>query len=208
VQQRTSVYVHARDPISQAGISGQLRARGDIEVLEDVGVDDAEVALLMADEVDDELLRTIKAIQRDGCPRVVLVVTRLEDAGLLAAVEAGACGMLRRADAHPDALVSAVHSAAKGDGTVPPDLLGRLLDQVGRLQRQVLSPRGLSFTGLTDREVDVLRLLADGLDTAEVAGQLCYSERTVKNVVQDITRRHNLRNRTHAVAYAMRQGLI
>jgi DNA-binding NarL/FixJ family response regulator len=208
VQQRTSVYVHARDPISQAGIAGQLRARSDIEILEDTGVDDAEVALLMADEVDDELLRTIKAIQRDGCPRVVLVVTRLEDAGLLAAVEAGACGMLRRGDAHPEALVAAVHSAAKGDGTVPPDLLGRLLDQVGRLQRQVLSPRGLSFTGLTDREVDVLRLLADGLDTAEVAGQLCYSERTVKNVVQDITRRHNLRNRTHAVAYAMRQGLI
>jgi DNA-binding NarL/FixJ family response regulator len=208
VQQRTSVYVYARDPVSQAGIAGQLRGRSDVELLEEIGVDDAEVALLVADEVDDELLRTIKAIQRDGCPRVVLVVTRLEDAGLLSAVEAGACGMLRRADALPDALMSAVHSAAKGDGTVPPDLLGRLLDQVGRLQRQVLSPRGLSFTGLTDREVDVLRLLADGLDTAEVAGKLCYSERTVKNVVQDITRRHNLRNRTHAVAYAMRQGLI
>jgi DNA-binding NarL/FixJ family response regulator len=206
--QRTSVYVHARDPISQAGIAGQLRGRSDIEILDDVRVDDAEVALLVADEVDEELLRTIKAIQRDGCPRVVLVVTRIEDAGLLSAVEAGACGMLRRADAHPDALVSAVQRAAIGDGTVPPDLLGRLLDQVGRLQRQVLSPRGLSFNGLTDREVDVLRLLAEGLDTAQVAGELCYSERTVKNVVQDITKRHNLRNRTHAVAYAMRQGLI
>jgi DNA-binding NarL/FixJ family response regulator len=208
VQERTSVYVYARDPISQAGIAGQLRGRIDVDVVDEAGVDDADVALLVADEVDEELLRTIKAIQRDGCPRVVLVLTRHEDAGLLAAVEAGACGMLRRADAHPDALMAAVHSAAKGDGTVPPDLLGRLLDQVGRLQRQVLSPRGLSFTGLTDREVDVLRLLAEGLDTAEVAGKLCYSERTVKNVVQDITRRHNLRNRTHAVAYAMRQGLI
>jgi len=72
----------------------------------------------------------------------------------------------------------------------------------------VLTPRGLSFTGLTEREVDVLKLLADGFDTTEVATRLCYSERTVKNVVQDITRRHNLRNRTHAVAYALRQGLI
>jgi DNA-binding CsgD family transcriptional regulator len=72
----------------------------------------------------------------------------------------------------------------------------------------VLSPRGLSFSGLSDREVDVLKLLADGHDTAEVARRLAYSERTVKNVLQDVTRRHNLRNRTHAVAYALRQGLI
>jgi DNA-binding NarL/FixJ family response regulator len=54
----------------------------------------------------------------------------------------------------------------------------------------------------------VLKLLADGLDTAEVARRLSYSERTVKNVLQDVTRRHNLRNRTHAVAFALRQGFI
>ena len=104
--------------------------------------------------------------------------------------------------------MSGTTSAAAGDGSVPPDLLGRLLGQVSLLQRQVLTPRGLRFSGLTDREIDVLRLLADGCDTTEVATTLHYSERTVKNVVQDITRRHNLRNRTHAVAYALRQGLI
>lgn len=206
--ERVTVFVYARDPISQAGIAGQLRARPEVEILGEAEVDDAQVAVLVADEVDDEVTRGIKALQRNGCPRVVLVVTRLDDIGLLAAIEAGASGMLRRGDAHPEALVQAVRSAAAGDGTVPPDLLGRLLDQVGRLQRQVLSPRGLTFTGLTDREVDVLKLLADGFDTAEVATRLCYSERTVKNVVQDITRRHGLKNRTHAVAYALRQGLI
>jgi DNA-binding NarL/FixJ family response regulator len=208
VQERTTVYVYARDPISQAGISGQLRARPEVRPVGDAEIDSAAVALLVADEVDDELVRAIKAVQRNGCPRVVLVVTRLDDAALLASVEAGASGMLRRSEAHPEALVAAIRTAANGDGTVPPDLLGRLLHQVGRLQRQVLSPRGLTFTGLTEREIDVLRLLADGMDTAEVASRLCYSERTVKNVVQDITRRHNLRNRTHAVAYALRQGLI
>ena len=208
MQERTTVYVYARDPISQAGLSGQLRARPEIRLVGDAEIDSAAVALLLADEVDDELVRAIKAVQRNGCPRVVLVVTRLDDAALLASIEAGASGMLRRSEAHPEALVAAIRNAANGDGTVPPDLLGRLLNQVGRLQRQVLSPRGLTFTGLTEREIDVLKLLADGMDTAEVATRLCYSERTVKNVVQDITRRHNLRNRTHAVAYALRQGLI
>jgi DNA-binding NarL/FixJ family response regulator len=72
----------------------------------------------------------------------------------------------------------------------------------------VLSPRGLTFTGLTEREVSVVRLLAEGYDTAEIARRLYYSERTVKNIIHDITSRLELRNRTHAVAYAIREGLI
>jgi DNA-binding NarL/FixJ family response regulator len=61
---------------------------------------------------------------------------------------------------------------------------------------------------LTDREIEVLRLLSDGLDTNEVSQRLYYSERTVKNIIHDVTSRLDLRNRTHAVAYAIRQGLI
>nr|WP_281497227.1 helix-turn-helix transcriptional regulator [Ornithinimicrobium sp. F0845] len=82
------------------------------------------------------------------------------------------------------------------------------MTQLGRLQRQVLTPRGLTFTGLTPREAQVLRLVADGHDTAEIARELCYSERTVKNVLHDLTTRLQLRNRSHAVAYALREGLI
>ena len=61
---------------------------------------------------------------------------------------------------------------------------------------------------MTERELNVLRPLAEGLDTAEVSGQLFYSERTVKNIIHDITSRLELRNRTHAVAYAIKAGLI
>lgn len=82
------------------------------------------------------------------------------------------------------------------------------MDQLGRLQRQVLSPRGLVFAGLSPRETEVLRLVADGMDTAEIARVLCYSERTVKNVLHQVTTRLQLRNRSHAVAYAVREGLI
>ena len=91
---------------------------------------------------------------------------------------------------------------------VPGDLLARLLHQVGRLQRQVLAPRGIDLSGLTDREIAVLRLVAEGLDTSEIARRLCYSERTIKNVIHDVTSRLQLRNRSQAVAYAMREGLI
>ena len=205
---RVSVFVYAADPVSAAGVASELRRRPEVMVVDDAEIDRAEVAIVVTDEVDPVTVRTVRAIQRNGCPRVVMIVTRLDDAGLLAAVEAGACGMLRRADALPERVATAVLTAAKGDGSVPPDLLGRLLDQMGRLQRQVLAPRGLSLSGFSDREVDILRLLAEGWDTSTIASKLSYSERTVKQVIHDLTTRLQLRNRSHAVAYAVRQGLI
>jgi DNA-binding NarL/FixJ family response regulator len=201
------VYVYATDPVSATGVAGELRQRPEVLVVDEADFGDARVAVVVADEVDPATVRTVRAIQRDGC-RVVMVVTRLDDAGLLAAVEAGSCGILRRSEAAADRIVDTVLTAAKGDGSVPPDLLGRLLDQMSRLQRQVLAPRGLSLSGFTDREIDVLRLLSEGWDTNEIATKLSYSERTVKNVIHDITARLQLRNRSHAVAYAVRQGLI
>ena len=66
----------------------------------------------------------------------------------------------------------------------------------------------LMTTTLAERERCVLQLYADGLTTREVARQMCYSERTIKNVLQDLTIRLNVRNRTHAVAYAVRHGWI
>ncbi|MGH8875298.1 MAG: LuxR C-terminal-related transcriptional regulator [Acidimicrobiia bacterium] len=205
---RIATYVFATDPVSQAGIAAQLRPRPEIRIVDEADLDNALVAVVVADEVDGETMRVIRAIQRNGCPRVVLVAGRLDDGSLFAALEAGACGLLRREEATPERLVAAVVGAAAGDGSVPPDLLGRLLDQVGRLQRQVLAPRGLTVSGLTEREIEVLRLVAEGYDTAELARQLAYSERTIKNDIHDITARLCLRNRTHAVAYAVREGLI
>lgn len=205
---RIAVYVFAHDPISQAGLASQLRGRPELHVVDD-DIDRAQVAVVVVDEVDDETTRVVRAVQRNnGIPRVVLVVTRLDDAGMLAGVEAGACALLRRSEALPERLLAAVRSAATGDGSVPADLLGRLLEHVGQLQRQVLSPRGITLSGLTEREIEVLRLVADGYDTAQIASSLAYSERTIKNVIHDVTARLNLRNRSHAVAYAVRQGLI
>jgi len=205
---RVRAFVFGEDPISQAGVATQLRQRPEILVVEAADIDTADVAVVIVDEMDEACARTVRAVQRNGCPRVVLVVSTLDDAGLMVAVEVGACGVLRRKEAAPEVLAAAVGSAANGEGTLAPDLLGRLLAQMGHLQRQVLAPRGIGPTGLTDRELDVLRLLADGHDTGEIARQLAYSERTIKNIIHDLTSRLNLRNRSHAVAYAVKSGLI
>ncbi len=69
-------------------------------------------------------------------------------------------------------------------------------------------PAQLTFGGLTQRELTVLRLIAEGYSTSEIATQMAYSERTIKNAIHDLVSRFQLRNRSHAVAYAVRQGLI
>jgi len=202
------VYVCALDPISEVGVAAALRPRPEVLLVDDPDIDAGTVAVVVADMVDEQTLSLMRRVQGLGCRRIVLVATSVDDAGLLIAIEMGVCALVRRCDATPERLAHVAVRAASGEGTVPPDMLGKLLDQVARLQRHVLAPRGISITGLSTREATVLGLVADGLDTREIATKLSYSERTVKNVVQDITRRHNLRNRTHAVAYALRQGLI
>jgi DNA-binding NarL/FixJ family response regulator len=205
---RISVYVYASDPISQAGVASQLRARPEIVVVDQAGIDAAQVAVVVAEAVDDAVLRVLRAIQRGGIPRTVLVASLLDDASVVSAAEAGVSALVRRAEATPDRLVQVVVRVAAGEAEMPPDLLASLLGQVGKLQRQVLSPRGLTFSGLSEREIQVLRLVADGYDTAEIARRLSFSERTIKSILHDVTTRLQLRNRAHAVAYAVREGLI
>jgi DNA-binding NarL/FixJ family response regulator len=203
-----STYVHGSDPIARAGVISQLRARPEIHLVNEMEVDEAAVAVVVTDVLDDNIARTMRALRRGDMPRLLLVATVLDEAALVVAAEIGVGGLLRRIDATPDALVRTISRVATGDGEIPSDLLGRLMEQLGRLQRQVLAPRGRTFTGLSPREVDVLRLVADGLDTGEIAEELNYSERTVKNVLHELTTRLQLRNRSHAVAYAVREGLI
>jgi DNA-binding NarL/FixJ family response regulator len=114
----------------------------------------------------------------------------------------------RQGVAEPRLATTAGEAAAAGEGALPPDLLGRLLNRVSRLQRHVLEPRGLQLAGITNREGEVLRLVASGLSTQEIAEKLCYSQRTVKSIIHDVTNRFQLKNRAHAVAYALKEGLI
>jgi len=206
--QRVSVYVYANDPILQAGVGSQLRGSPEVVVVDQSELDQADVAIVVADLVDETVLRILRAIQRGSAPRTVLIATVLDESTVIAAAEAGVSGLLRRGEVTADRILEVVRKVAAGEAAVPADLLARLLDQVGRLQRQVLAPRGLRFSGLSEREIEVLRLLADGLDTGEIARRLSYSERTIKAVLHDVTARFQLRSRAHAVAYAVREGLI
>jgi DNA-binding NarL/FixJ family response regulator len=140
--------------------------------------------------------------------KIILVVATLNDADLIAVIEAGVSALIRRSEVTPARLAELVRRAAAGEAELPADLLTRLFRQVSHMQNDVLTPRGLRLAGLSPRETAILKLVAEGYDTDEIASRLSYSPRTVKNVLHGVTTRFQLRNRSHAVAYALKEGLI
>jgi DNA-binding NarL/FixJ family response regulator len=208
-RQVTRLRIHAPDPLTAVGTTEALRPFPDLRVM--AGPDNGEVAdvvVVLADVVDTRTVARIRAAHAVNQRPVVLVATVLDEDAVLTAVEAGVRAILRRQDAQPERLAELVRSASRGEGTVPGDVLGRLLEQVGRFNAQILVPLGRHLNGLSDREVQILRLVSEGYETSEIAERLSYSERTIKGVLHDVTTRLQLRNRTHAVAYALRRGLI
>jgi DNA-binding NarL/FixJ family response regulator len=134
---------------------------------------------------------------------VMVCSSECDHDAVLMAMGAGAIGFLRKDTLTTDGLAAAVQAAASGAGVVTPELLGSLVRTLsdGNGDRPVTAR-------LTDREQQVLSLIAAGHPTREVAQQLCYSERTVKNVLHDVVTKLNARSRSQAVAFAVREGLI
>lgn len=204
--ERFKVFVHSEDPILLAGMAAQFRGVSTVVVTEDL--DEASVALVVADRIDEAAVQLCIGLRRLSPARIVLVASQLGEEELIAGVEAGACAFLRRIEATPDRLATVVAAAAAGDGSVPGDLIGSLLLHFTQLRHQVDARRGITLSGFTERELEVLRLVAEGFETSEIAHKLCYSERTVKGVIHEINSRFQLKNRAQAVAYAVRQGVI
>jgi DNA-binding NarL/FixJ family response regulator len=142
----------------------------------------------------------IGAVQEATGSPVLVCASDCGEEAVLLAMQAGAVGFLRKESLTADSLGAAVRAAASGSGVVTPDLLDRLVSAVPAEERPAAR--------LTDREQRVLALIADGHPTREVAQQLCYSERTVKNVLHDVVTKLNARSRSQAVAFAVREGLI
>jgi DNA-binding NarL/FixJ family response regulator len=206
--EQVRVTIEATDPLSLAGLTTFFESRPEVTTLPGDQRAEADVRVVAIDRLTSDATSALRrAAVEIGTP-VVLVINEINEADLLTAVECRVVAVVPRPAATGERLLQSVLAAASGGGVMPPSLVGELLKHVERLQREVLMPNGLTAAGLTSREIDVLRLLADGHDTAAIAEMLRYSERTVKNVIYGVTNRFKLRNRQHAVAYALRAGVI
>ncbi len=144
-------------------------------------------------------------LERRPSTRVIALTVMSEDADVAAAVEAGACGFLAKDTAIED-IVAAVRAAGQGASWLSPRAAEVVL---GRLRRAEAEPEpDLGSAGqLSARELDVLRLIARGMENAEIADDLGISPRTVKNHVSNILTKLGLPSRVQAAVYAVRRGL-
>ncbi len=135
--------------------------------------------------------------------RVVVLTTYADDESILGALRAGAIGYLTK-DAGRDQIRRAIEAAAAGQAILDPEVQARLV-QTAALPSQ--SGAGPLPDGLTEREAEVLRLIATGLSNSQIAQQLYLSEATVKTHINHIFTKTSSRERSQAVAYAHRRGL-
>lgn len=137
---------------------------------------------------------------------VIACTSGCDEQAVISAIGAGAVGYLRKESLTQDVLQAAIHAAAGGAAIVPPDMLGAMVRESMVETHGEHAP--LPPPRLAEREQSVLALVAEGHPTREIAEQLNYSERTVKNVLHDIVTKLNVRTRSQAVALAVRDGLI
>jgi DNA-binding NarL/FixJ family response regulator len=211
---RILVAVQASDPIARAGALHLLGGEPGIELVPVGSAAPTDgtpaVTVLVANRVDEATAVELRRCVREPGREVVLVAEPLREQELMTVLECGLRSVVRRDEVTGGELVAAVRSAARRETRLPPDVVGQLVAHVGRAQRAAVHahPAGQGPVGLAPRELDVVRLLAEGLETRDVAEKLAYSERTIKNVLYAMTTRLQLRNRAHAVAYAFREGYL
>ena len=206
----------------QALVRGGLRmildAQSDLEVVGEAA--DGREALAQTRELGpDVVLMDIRMPGLDGLettrhllnaagakPKVVVLTTFDSDEYVYEAIRAGASGFLLKS-APPQHLVEGVRAVMSGDALLAPEIPRRLLDRF--IQRPPPTTRiPVELHELTNRELEVLRLIADGRSNAEIAGALFLTEATVKTHVNHILTKLRLRDRVQAVAMAYRTGLM
>ncbi|MFE4576122.1 MULTISPECIES: helix-turn-helix transcriptional regulator [Streptomyces] len=202
------VFVRAEDPLTAVGLEAALKSRPEVTLVGKDNITACTVAVAAVEAFSDATVRALRAVSSRGCSRMVLVTDGLAEERLLEVAAMGVCAVLPRAEATACRLVQLIVGATAGQGSLPAALPGRLLAHAGRVQRKAPSAVREQPTGLSEREMRVLQLVSEGYDTREIARRLSYSERTVKSALHDITSRYRLKNRSQAVAYALREGLI
>ena len=164
-------------------------------------VPDVAIVDLLLPEMDGiETTRQIRRISPHT--RVVVLTSYDDDRYIFPALRAGALSYILK-EVSPAELVEAIRRAARGEAVLHPRVARRVIQEI-RGEEAGLNP----FAELTERELEVLRLIAEGLSNAEIAERLVISQKTVKDHVSNILSKLHLADRTQAAVYAWREGLV
>ncbi len=196
------------------GVKAFLVTQPDLSVIGEAGSGE-EAIQLAAQFIPDVILMDLIMPGMDGVeatrrvkqvsPRsqIVVLTSYHEDEHIFPALKAGALSYILK-DVSADELASAVRKAAVGEAILHPRVAARVIKDLQGRRAEVLNP----FTELSERELEVLKLIADGMSNAEMAAKLVLSEKTIKGHVSNILSKLHLVDRTQAAVYAWREGVV
>ncbi len=201
--------------IVRQGVRAYLQTLADITVIGETAsgaeaVSSVEITqpdvVLMDLEMPGELdgisaTRQIRKVRPET--QVIVVTSHHQDEYIFPAVRAGAISYLLK-DIEPDELAEAIRKAARGEAVLDSRIASRIILELQGLRRDEVNP----FTELSEREFEVLRLIAAGKSTAEIADSLVLGESTIKTHTSSILRKLHLDDRTQAAVYAWQQGIV
>jgi NarL family two-component system response regulator LiaR len=200
--------------VVRSGVSAFLASQPDFEVVGEAksGIEAVNLAqkhvpdvvlmdLVMAKMDGVEATRQVKAVS----PRtkIVVLTSYHEDEYIFPALQAGAISYILK-DVKMDELAEALRRAAQGEATLHPRVASRVIQELHGANREELNP----YTELTEREMEVLKLIAKGQSNSEIADKLVISVNTVKGHVSNILSKLHLADRTQAAVYAWQQGIV
>lgn len=200
--------------IVRSGVRSYLDTQPDIKVIGEAG-SGVEAVQLAQELVPDVVLMDLMMPEMDGVeatwrlrrisPRsqVIVLTSYHEDTHIFPAVKAGALSYLLK-DIAPSELADAVRAAARGEAVLHPRIAARVLQELRGDHSDPVNP----FSSLSEREQEVLRLIAEGLSNAQIAEKLVLSEKTVKGHVSNILSKLHLSDRTQAAVFAWREGIV
>ena len=157
--------------------------------------------LIMPNMDGVEATRKVKQVSPRS--QIVVLTSYHEDEHIFPALKAGALSYILK-DVSAEELVSAVRKAAAGEAVLHPRVAARVIKELQGKRADALNP----FTELSERELEVLKLIADGMSNAEMASKLVLSEKTIKGHVSNILSKLHLADRTQAAVYAWREGIV
>ncbi|MBO0783884.1 MAG: response regulator transcription factor [Ktedonobacteraceae bacterium] len=200
--------------IVRQGVRGYLALQPDVEVIGDAESGEAAVSLA-AELVPDIMLVDLIMPGMDGIEvtrrvkllsphtQIIVLTSYHEDEHIFPALRAGALSYVLK-DIDPDELVAVIRKAARGESVLHPRVAARVVQEIRGDRRETPNP----FLELSERELEVLRLIANGASNATIARKLYISEKTVKGHVSNILSKLHMVDRTQAAVFAWQQGLM
>ena len=211
---RSRILIVDDHEVVRLGLKSLLEQRPDLEVVADVGTAEEGVAMALAHHPDIVLL-DIRLPGKSGIEaceqitsqlpdtKVIILTSYAEDENLFAAIRAGAVGYVLK-QVGSDDLIRAIEAAARGEASLDPALTQRVFDQVRDSMR---AQESSAFSELTEQELNILALVADGMTNRAIAGKLFLAEGTVRNHVSSILSKLHVSNRAEAAVFAVKHNL-